>query len=363
MSAAGPVTKVLSDRAPHAGRRSPRPVRAARIAPVNWLVWALLALYLLPIAFMVVTACMPTEQLADPDAPLYPARKITFEYENRIYPVYQVPTADGMHQWALVERGDSINQFVDPQDPESGRIAWQGDWRTLAGVYEFSISWENFAYLIEGLPLGRMLGVTLLITLVSGCGVLASSVVVAYGFSRFPIPGGNPLFYLLIAVIMVPDSVTFFPTYFLIVNRLHWQGTLYPVVVPYFFGSAVYIFLLRQNSLTLPMDLEEAAMIDGAGPLRRLFSVILPQSWPVVITVAILHFFFVWNETKQVSLYTSGNPLLMPLSYGMQYYSGNLTPNIIEASTLITLILPVVVLLLSQRIFLQSMRITGAESE
>ena len=110
------------------------------------------------------------------------------------------------------------------------------------------------------------------------------------------------------------------------------------------------------------MDLEEAAMLDGAGPLQRLFYVVLPQSWPVVVTVSLLFFFYSWNEIRQVSLYVGSNMDLMPLSYGVQHYQ-SFTPiqNLIAASTIVVLAIPVLLLFLSQRFFMRGLVITGAE--
>jgi ABC-type glycerol-3-phosphate transport system permease component len=108
--------------------------------------------------------------------------------------------------------------------------------------------------------------------------------------------------------------------------------------------------------------LEEAAVLDGAGPIRTLFSIVLPQSWPVVITVSILHFFYIWNETRQASLYLSTRPDLIPLSYGVQNFQ-SLTgiQNQLQASALIVMIVPLIVLLLSQRYFMRDVIVTGTE--
>ena len=330
-----------------------------RIGPFNLFVWALLGFYLLPVAFMVVTALMSTDQLSDPNAPLYPAKAVSFHYQGTDYRVYSVPTPEGVKEWALVVKHLKASQFVDPQHPETGLIDWDGNWRALKAVYEFSPTWENFLILAKAVPLDRMLSVTLFMAVLGGFGVLTSSILVAYGFSRFPIPGGNLLFYALIATILIPEKVTYIPTYFFYANFLHWRGTLYPLILPYFFGNAVYIFLLRQNFMSLPIDLEEAAMIDGAGPLRRLFSIVLPQSWPVVVTVSILHFFYIWNETQQASLYLTGSPLLMPISFGVQTYQSRVPiQNVIEAASIVVLIIPIIVLFVSQRLFMQGMVIT-----
>jgi multiple sugar transport system permease protein len=207
-----------------------------------------------------------------------------------------------------------------------------------------------------------MLRNTLTLAIVSGIGVLLSSIVVAYGFARFPLPGGNFIFYLMIATILIPDNVTLIPTYFFFVRVLDWNGSWLPILLPFFFGNAVYIFLLRQNFKSIPKELEEAAVLDGAGPLRTLFSVVLPQSWPVVITVTLLHFFYIWNETRQASLYLSIRRDLAPVSLGVQNFQ-SLTPiqNQLQASALIIMIVPAIVLLVSQRYFMRGVRVTGME--
>ena len=106
----------------------------------------------------------------------------------------------------------------------------------------------------------------------------------AYGFARFRFPGRGILFGLLIATIFLPTAVTLIPTY-TIFQRLGWVGTWLPLLVPTFFANAFDVFLMRQFFLTLPRDLDEAASLDGASPLRILRSVILPQSVPVIVAV------------------------------------------------------------------------------
>ena len=117
----------------------------------------------------------------------------------------------------------------------------------------------------------------------------------AYGFARFRFPGRNILFGLLIATIFLPAAVTLIPTYTLFA-RLGWVGTWLPLLVPTFFANAYDVFLMRQYFLTLPRDLDEAASIDGASPLRILRSVILPQSVPLIVAVAVFHLVYSWND-------------------------------------------------------------------
>lgn len=335
-----------------------------KILPFNAFVWILLTIYLAPVLFMIVTALMPTSQLGDKQAPLYPARIVPYIHDGREYQLYNVPMENGIQPMALIKPGRTSSLLIDPQHPENGLIEWQGDWRTLTGIYEFHIAWENFSHLFDSMSVPKMVGNTFLLVLIGEIGMLCSSIIVAYGFARFSLPGGNLLFYVLIATILIPEKVTFIPTFFMYVVVLHWRGTVLPLLIHLFFGNAVYIFLLRQNFKSFPVDLEEAAMLDGAGPLRRLISVILPQAWPVVITVSLLHFFYTWNETRLASLYLGSISTWKPISFAVQNYQ-SLTPidNLIEASTLIMLIVPVLILFFAQRYFLQGLIITGTENK
>src|SRR4030095_14292478 len=149
------------------------------VLPFNLLVWALLILYLSPVFFMIVTAMMPTEQLGDKTAPLYPARIMRYEYEGKEYQIYNVPMDGGEKPMALVKPGRETSLLIDPQHPENGLIEWKGNWRTLTGVYEFYIEWGNFTRLFTSLPFPQMLRNTFLLALIGGIGVLASSIVVA----------------------------------------------------------------------------------------------------------------------------------------------------------------------------------------
>jgi len=328
----------------------------------NLLVLSMLFIYLFPVLFMVATAFTESAQLTSRYAPAYPARQVRYEYEGKEYLVYEVPINGETRELALVVAGRQSSQFIDPQHPEQGLITWDGSWRLLPGAYRFHLSFDSFELLFNALRLPQMLKNTIMMTIISEIGVLLSSIVVAYGFSRFPLPGGNLLFYILIGTILIPEKVTLIPTYFFFARILHWEGSWLPILVPFFFGNAVYIFLLRQNFKSIPKDLDEAAMLDGAGPIRILFQVIVPQSWPVIITASLLHFFYMWNETRQAALYLSIRRDLAPISFGVQSFQ-SLAPiqNQLQASALLVMIVPVIVLLISQRFFMRDVVVTGME--
>lgn len=331
-------------------------------ALLNLIVFTLIAVYLSPLAYMLITSLKSQEQMRDTFAPILPAERLTFTYDGKTYALYKVPTDEGVRHLALVNSSRTYSEFLDPERPEAGLIRWEGSWRSLEGVYRFKLNWSNFTFLFQHINYGQLLKNTLTIALISEVGVLLSSIAVAYGFSRFRIPGGRFLFFLLIATIMIPDSITLVPSFFIYTRVLKWGGTFLPLLTPHLFGNAIFIFLLRQNFKSIPRDLDEAAMLDGAGPLRILTSIIAPQAMPAIITIALLHFFYIWNELRFSSLYLSTRHDLWTISFsGQAFQTYGFTPERLQASAVIILIIPVLVLFLAQRFFMRDLVVTGLE--
>lgn len=331
-------------------------------AVLNLLIWFAILVYLFPLTYMMTTALKSSRQLSDGFAPVYPAESQTYAYEGKVLDLYEVPTDSGTKEWALVHGYRAYSEFVDPADPEAGIIRWEGSYRSLRKVYLPKLEWGNFVQLWNSMDYSLMLRNTMIIVGLTELGVLLSSIAVAYGFSRFRIPGGKYLFMLCIATIMIPDSITLVPSFVIYSRVLNWNGSFLPLIVPHFFGSAIYIFLLRQNFKTIPRDMDEAAMLDGAGPLRTLISIILPQAVPAVVTVGLLHFFNTWNEMRNASLYLSTRMDLRTMAFSAQAFTTyGFTPEFLQASAILLMVVPVVVLFLSQRFFMQDMVVTGLE--
>jgi multiple sugar transport system permease protein len=336
--------------------------RFVAIAGVTMLALTLISAFLMPVAFMITTAFKDQSQLSASGAPLYPAVPDTFEYEGERYPVYQVPTADGMRAWALIEghREDAI--FIDPANPAAGPIEWVGRWRTLEQSWRFELNLENFGAAWERIDFPRIFLNTFLIAGLSTLGAVLSAICVAYGFSRFRFPGRDGLFLLMLATIILPFQVTLIPTY-AVYLALGWVGTWLPLIVPHFFANAYNVFLLRQYFLTIPRDLDEAAMIDGAGAFRILRSVIVPQAIPAIVAVSLFHFFWAWNDYFLPLVYLQTVPDLQPLSVALgqftALYAGE--PPTLQAAALMAMALPVVVFFLAQRAFMRGVVITGVE--
>jgi multiple sugar transport system permease protein len=318
--------------------------------------------YLLPLLYMVTTSLQQPTQRSTPGAPIYPAVPLTATYQGAQYPLYEV-TIDGVtRNLMLVEKGRESSTMVDPADPSATPIEWQGRWRTLTQAWTFAPEFGNFSRVWDQLNFPRLLFNTAAIAVLSTLAAVLSSCLVAYGFARFRFPGRNMLFVVLIATIILPFQVTLIPTY-IIFTWLGWNGTWLPLIVPHLFANAFNVFLLRQYFMSIPRDLDEAAMIDGASPFRILRSVVLPLSVPAVVAVSLFHFFFAWNDFFVPLLYLSSKPELQPLSIGIQQFNALFVsqPTLIQAAALMTMAVPVVVFFLAQRAFMRGVVVTGVE--
>jgi multiple sugar transport system permease protein len=337
--------------------------RFGAVSGVTLLAITLVSAFLMPLAYMVATAFKDPSQLTAVGAPLYPAAPEIFEHEGKEYNVYDVPTPDGaVHAWALItpHREDAV--FIDPADPDAGPITWIGRWRTLEQHWAFSLKLDNFSTAWETIDFPRLFFNTFAIAGLSTFGAVASAICVAYGFSRFRFPGRNGLFILMLATIILPFQVTLIPSYSVYL-ALGWVGTWWPLIIPHFFSNAYNVFLLRQYFLTIPRELDEAAMIDGAGPFRILRSIIVPQAVPAIIAVTLFHFFWAWNEYFLPLIYLQGKPELQPLAVGLARFNAlySQQPTLIQAAAIMALALPVVLFFLAQRAFMRGIVFGGVE--
>jgi multiple sugar transport system permease protein len=166
----------------------------------------------------------------------------------------------------------------------------------------------------------------------------------------------------MISTIFLPATVTLIPTYTFFV-KIHWVGTWLPLIVPAFFANAYDVFLLRQYFMILPRDLDEAAMIDGAGPLRILWLVILPQSLPALVAITVFHIVWAWNDFFGPLIYLSTKPNLQPISVALSQFNGiySTKPTLVQAGALMAMIAPLILFALAQRFFVQGIVITGVE--
>ena len=323
----------------------------------------ILSVYLMPLAYGVITSLKTKAQTSDPSAPLLPAIALDFEYEGDSYDILQVPTESGIHEWALVKKGRRASQFIDPQNPAAGKIEWEGNWRALEPVREFAVQWDNYPQAWNTIDFARLLFNTLMYAFVTMIGTVFASACAAYGFARFNFPFNNVFFMVMIGTIVLPPAVTLVPTYAFFVNVLGWGGTWLPLIVPAMFGNAYNIFLLRQYFLTIPREMEEAAQIDGAGRIRTFVSVILPQAVPALTAVSVFHFFFAWNDFFGPLIYLAGNRDANPITVGLTEFNGlySSETQLILAAAIISMILPLSIFFIAQRVFIQGIVVTGVD--
>jgi multiple sugar transport system permease protein len=345
--------------------------KGANVVFITALALALLVIYLAPFAFMIFTSLKTQAQISIVGAPIWPARPAEYEYNGKTVDMFKVPLGKcegfdpsdrSVRSLAQVKKGRQESVFVDPNDLARGEFKCAVSWRALQRPWTLSPTWENYREAWNAINYPRLLWNTTFYAIMTEIGVLISCTLVAFGFSRFRFPGRDVLFLVLIATIFLPATVTVIPTYTFFV-KIGWVGSWLPLIVPAFFANAYDVFLLRQFFMTLPHELDESAMIDGAGPLRVLWSVIIPQSYPALVAITVFHIVYAWNDYFGPLIYLSTNRQNWPISVGLQTFNGiyGQQPQLIQAGALMALILPLILFFVAQRFFMQGIVITGVE--
>ena len=229
------------------------------------------------------------------------------------------------------------------------------------------VEWGNYATGLTDFPFVRSTINTLIIVVWVMVGTVLSASLVAYGFARVRFPGRTALFILVLSTMMIPSHVTLIPQY-LLFRELKWLDSFKPLIVPSFFGGgAFYIFLLRQFFLTIPLDYDDAARIDGCGTFSVFWRIILPLSKPALGTMAIFTFMGQWNSFFEPLIYLNRfetQPLAVALTTWVQTAHGSTSMHyvpwvaIMAVSTLIALP-PVMVFFFAQRHFIQGVVVSG----
>ena len=248
---------------------------------------------LIPFLFMISTSLKSKNQLRAVPPPIIPWESTLVEVDGRSEPLYTVTVDGEQTEMALIKnQPGGMGIFVNPADPSRSTTLKIAD---QVPVRHVEIHPENYVEAMTSVPFPRYLLNTLLVTFLGMAGVLVSCTLVAYGFSRFRAPWLNWLFIVLLSTIMLPRQVTLIPVYVLF-QQLGWVDTLLPLIVPAFFANAYDVFLLRQFLMTIPLEMDDAAKIDGASPIQTLWHVLVPQAMPAIVTIAIFHFLYAWND-------------------------------------------------------------------
>lgn len=226
-----------------------------------------------------------------------------------------------------------------------------------------TFTFDNYLAVWQEAPMALWLANTLLVTALATVAVTVSSAMVAWGFSYFRFPARNVLFGLVLATMMLPGAVTMIPT-FLIWDALGQVGTLTPLWAGNLFGSAFYIFLLRQFFLGLPRDLFDAARIDGANQWQVFTRIALPLTKPALVVTALFEFQAAWTDLMRPLIYLrDSDTFTVPRGLKSlldQYgFGGNWHWEIVVTASVITTVPMIVLFFVGQRHFVQGIATSG----
>jgi ABC-type glycerol-3-phosphate transport system permease component len=241
--------------------------------------------------------------------------------------------------------------------------------KTIKNIYVYPIQWfpdpirwQNYAELFAQVPVFLYTRNTLIITFFNTIGTLFSASLAGYAFARLRFKGRDTIFSILLATVMVPFAVTMIPVYVMF-SKIGWVGTFLPLIVPPFLGAPINTFMLRQFFRTIPMDLEDAARIDGASRPRIFAQIMLPLAKPALTVTAIQSILWGWNSFLQPLIYLKKNKLwtlaLGVNSLGMFMPGVPDTTHFQMALSTIMVLPPVILYFVAQRAFVRGIVLTG----
>jgi alpha-1,4-digalacturonate transport system permease protein len=298
------------------------------------------------------------------------ARDDIFRYPPRLLPYAQdTTTIEGVGEdlplflidgevRALVDRADGgQGVFALPDDPSDTVLAVR---RTATPVDTVTGRPENFSEVLGQQNLGRSLTNTVLVTVLVVGGTVLTSLLGGYAFARISFPGRDALFLIYIGSIMVPFVILIVPLYQVMV-ALGWVDSLAALVFPFVF-NAYGTFLIRQFFVSIPKELEEAAVVDGASRWTILWRIFVPLSASAIATLSTFMFLYAWNSfVWPFIVINAGNTDNHVLTLSLQQLGGRAadTPNLIFAAVMIAIAVPVTVFVLAQRYFVENLASSG----
>lgn len=244
--------------------------------------------------------------------------------------------------------------------------------KTQTEVYVFpptffpqTFRWQNFpeGWTYESMQWTRWLLNTLAITTAVMVGTLLSASLCGYGFARISFPGRDIWFIMVLASIMLPNAVTLIPL-FIGFHRVGWLDTFLPLTVPAFFGGGAFnIFLMRQFFKGLPLELEEAALMDGANRLRILWQIFIPLSRPAIATISVFTFQAVWNDYFGPLIFLTSQENYT-LALGITFFKGLYRTQIpyMMAMSFLMVIPMIVVFFFAQKLMIRGVVLSGIKA-
>ncbi|HET6453784.1 MAG TPA: carbohydrate ABC transporter permease [Armatimonadota bacterium] len=252
--------------------------------------------------------------------------------------------------WWLVR-----SSLMDPGDIFKPMASWRD-------VFPLHPLWGNYPEALKFMNFWGCLRNTCTITFFAMAGQIMSASIVAYGFARMRFPGRDILFIVLLSTIMLPPQVTLIPI-FKIFTTLGWYDTFKPLTVPAYFGGGVFaIFLLRQYYMTIPIEMDEAAKIDGASTFGIFTRIILPQAKPVLGTVAIFSYMWNWNDFLGPLIYLS-DPAKRTLALALWSFQGEhaVDWHLLMAAATVVMLPLLIIFFCAQKYFIQGVVISGVK--
>jgi multiple sugar transport system permease protein len=226
--------------------------------------------------------------------------------------------------------------------------------------------WGNYAKVFKLFDVALYTSNTVMYAGLTTIGVVLSSVPVAYALSRMKWRGRQVALILVLSTLMLPAQVTIVPLYVIFV-RLHWIGSLKPLIVPSFFGDAFSIFLLRQFFLTIPQELSDAARVDGAGEFQIMMKVIVPLAKSGIAAVALFQFLYAWNDFFNPLVYCGASTHCLTFAVALtqlmqsEVVHSGVPWNVLMAASVLFTIPVIIIFFFAQRAFIEGVTLTGVK--
>lgn len=253
----------------------------------------------------------------------------------------------------------ALGRFADPNDMSRQTLQ---NVRLSDPVERLAAYPENYSQVVELQGMDRSLSNTALVTILVVLGQLTTSVLGGYAFARLRFPGRDKLFVIYLGTIMIPFVVLITPLYQLMVT-IGWVDKLAALIIPWIF-TAYGTFLMRQFFITIPREIEEAALIDGASRLQILWRIFLPASTPALATLATFTFLYAWNSFFwPLVVINTGNVDNHVLTLSLNVLRGRASdsPNLILAGAAIAILPPMLIFIFGQRFFVESATSSGVK--
>lgn len=273
-------------------------------------------------------------------------------------PVYEVEVNGAIAEMVVLTR-TAVGRFVNPANPDETALA---NVRLSQPVTRVTAHPENYAEVVNLLGFDRALTNTAMITILTVIGQIITSVLGGYAFARLKFPGRDQIFLLYLGTIMVPFVVLIIPLYQLMVV-IGWVNAMPALILPWLY-TAYGTFLMRQFFITIPKEIEEAALIDGASRWSILMRIFIPASVPALATLATFTFLYAWNSFFwPLVVVNTGNTRAQVLTLALNVLRGRASdsPNLILAGAAIAIIPPTIVFILAQRYYVESVTSSGVK--